>query len=265
MDSKQRHKLEQNALAKWLVAQYEDWIQPNSSWLGYAALGVLIVVAVLIGTVRLNSWNRTSAWKQYHAALRSEQAEVDLELIANSTSGIVSVQARLALAQRQLAEGCAQVFIDKAKTVTVLEKAIASFEQVQKGTSDPLMLQHAGFHLGQCWEGLAAARVGDDLTKAEGEYQKVADRWGDDFWGQMAKQQLARIRQPATRTVIELAAAKTIGHEQTDDFKVKFDTSDPFAPGQIDLSGFDQKTEAEGQKTDVVPDQESPGSDNGQE
>jgi len=231
MDSKQRHQLEQNELAKWLTTQYKDWIQPNSSWLGYAVLGVLIVVAVLIGTARVNSWNRAAAWKHYYAALQSPQAETELELVANSTSGIVGVQARLALGQRQLAEGSEMVFINKAQSIIPLEKAVDSFQRVQKGTSDPLILQQAGFGLGQSWETLAAARIGDDLTKAEEEYQKVADRWGDEFWGGQAKQQLATIRQPATQTVIKLAAAKV----PVDDFNVEFDPSDPFAPGGIDL------------------------------
>jgi len=263
MDSKHRHKLEQNALAKWLIAQYEDWVRPNSSWLGYAFLGVLIVVAIIIITARVNSWNRASAWKQYYAALHSEQAEIDLELVANSTSGVVGVYARLALAQRQLAEGCSQVFIDKARAITLLEKAIVAFQQVQKKTSDPLMLQQAGFGLGQCWETLAAARTGNDLIQAEEAYQKVADLWGDDFTGLQAKKQLALIRQPSTRAFFVLAAAKAVEPTGADDFKVEFDISDPFAPGQaVDLSAFDQKTEPDGQKTDATPEPEP---ENGQE
>jgi len=250
MDNKHRHQLEQNELAKWLTTQYKDWIHPNSSWLGYAVLGVLIVVAILIVTARMNSWNRTAAWKQYYAALQAPLPENELELIANSTSGVVGVQARLALAQRQLAEGFEMVFDNKVLAVTTLEKAIDSFQRVQKGTSDPLLLQQAGFGLGQSWEALAAARVGSDLTKAEEEYQKVADRWGDEFWGQRAKHQLALIRQPATKTFIELAAAKVPASLGADDFKVEFDMQDPFAPGQVDLREFDQKTDE--QKTDTV-------------
>ena len=260
MDSKHRHKLEQNALAKWLIAQYEDWIRPNSGWLGYALVGVLVAVVIIMATVRVNSWNRASAWKQYYAALHSEQAETDLELIANSTSGIVGIKARLALAQRQLAEGSTQVFIDKAQAITLTEKAADSFQKVQRGTKDSSLLQQAGFGLGQCWETLATARVGNDLTKAEEEYQKIVDHWGDDFMGQRAKQQLALIRRPATKSFVELAAAKTLESPAgADDFKVEFDKSDPFAPGQVDLGLFDQKTEpSEDQKTGTEPEPKSP-------
>jgi len=239
MDSKHRHEFEQNELAKWITALYEGWLRPNSSWLGYAVLGVLIAAVVIVGTKRVNAWNQASAWKQYYAALHSEQADTDLEMLANSTTGIVGIHARLALAQRQLTEGCAQVFINKAQSIAVLEKAITSFQQVQKKTSDPSLLQQAGFGLGQCWETLAAARVGgDDLAKAEEEYQKVAERWGDSFVGKRAQKQLALLRQPSTKMVIELLAAKTIEPSETDNIGWNFDFADPIMPGEIDLGAF---------------------------
>jgi hypothetical protein len=256
MDSKHRHQLEQNALAKWLIAQYEGWIRPNSSWLGYACLGVLIVIVIVIATARVNSWNQASAWKQYYAALYSEQSEADLEVIADSTSGAVGIQARLALAQRQLSEGCTQVFTDKALSIAAVEKAIVSFEQVQEKAKDSLVLQRAGFGLGQCWEALAAARVGDDLARAEEEYQKVADRWGEEHTGLLAKQQLARLRQPSTKQFMQLAAAKKIEPAGAGDFNVNIDPSDPFAAGKVDFSSFDQKEESSEQKTEPVAEPE---------
>jgi len=241
MDSKKRHELEQNELAKWIVAQYEDWIRPNSSWLGYAVLGILIVIVVIMATARVNTWNQKAAWRHYYAALDSPQADVELELVANSTSGIVGAYARLALAQRQLAEGCSQVFIDKMEAIVMLEKAIASFQQVQRKTSDPSILQEAGFGLGYVWETLAAARVGDDLTKAEEEYKKVSSLWGDEFVGKRAKKQLVLLQQPTTKTFLEFNAKKTV-EPSGDDFKVPFSNIDPFEPGQVDLGTFEQGT-----------------------
>jgi hypothetical protein len=253
MDSKHRHELEQNILAKWLVSQY-DWIRPNSGWLGYAVLGVLVIVAIVFGTSQLNTWNKAAAWKQYYAALRSEHAETDLEFVAESTSGVVGIQARLALAQRQLTEGCSQVFIDKTLAIPCLEKAIASFQRVQKLTSDPPILQKAGFGLGQCWEALAAARVGSDLTKAEEEYQKVTEQWGESFEGQRAKKQLALLRQPSTKMFIASTAARVAESSAADDFRVNINTNDSFEPGLVDLTGLEQKTETntntESQKTE---------------
>ena len=258
MDSKHRHELEQNELAKWLVAQYEDWIRPNSSWLGYAVLGVLIVVAILIGTARVNTWNQNAAWKHYYAALYSEQADVELEAVAQSTSGAVGVQARLTLAQRQLSEGCSLVFGNKKEAIGPLEKAITSFQQVQKATSDSLFLQQAGYGLGQCWEALAAARVGNDLAKAEEEYQKIIDRWGDGFKGKQAQKQLALIRQPATQEVLKLMAEKTVEDSETGNFVPdNLGMDDLIEPGQINLGLFDQIMAPEGQKTDATPEQES--------
>jgi len=254
MDSKKRHELEQNELAKWIIAQYEDWLRPNSSWLGYAVFGVLVVIAILIGTARVNTWNRNSAWKQYYAALHSPEVDTELERLANSTTGIVGAHARLALAQRRLSEGCSQVLIDKKEAITVLDKAIASFQQVQRATSDPSLLQQAGLGLGICWETLSAARVGDDLAKAEEAYQKVINQWADSFAGQQANTKLAWIRQPSTVAFLELTAAKTVESAETDDsmseIRNSFGLGDLFepppgtpgtSPGAVDSSAFEQE------------------------
>ena len=255
MDSKHRHELEKNELAKWLTAQYEDWIRPNSSWLGYAVLGILIVVVLIFGIKRVNAWSQNTAWKQYYAALYSVNASTELETLADSTSGAVGVHARLALAQIQLAEGSDLVLTDKTRAILPLEQAIASFQRVQRATSDPMLLQQAGFGLGLAWETLAAARVGDDLARAEEEYQKVVERWGNGFMGQLAQKQLTLIRQPSTKVFLELAATKV--PEIEDDFKVQFGADDPFMPGRIDLSplgealGLGRETPSEEQQPET--------------
>lgn len=246
MDSKTRHELEQNELAKWLTHQYEDWIQPNKHWLGYAILGLLIVIVIIVATARVNAWNQNAAWKQYYAALNSVNANAELELVANATSGIVGASARLALAQRQLAEGSTQVFNDKWEAVILLEKAMTSFQQVQKAANDPMILQQAGFGLGYCLETLAAVRVGDDLAKAEEEYKKVVERWENGFMGQRAQKQLALIRQPATKMFLERMAAKTTeAPAGMEGFGVNFGIDDPFFPGIVDLDKFDREETAE--------------------
>jgi hypothetical protein len=241
--------LEQNELAKWIVAQYEDWIHPNSSWLGYVCLGILVVIVLLTLTARVNTWNQNAAWKHYYSALDSPQADKELELVANSTSGIVGVHARLALAQRQLTEGCSQVFIDKAEAIVMLEKAIVAFKQVQKATSDPSILQNVGFGLGYAWETLAAARVGDDLSKAEEEYQRVVSQWGDQFVGERAKKRLAQLQQPTTKTFLELTAKKTVESSE-DDFKMPFNFSEPLVPDQSNLGTSEPDTESEPKQDD---------------
>jgi len=143
------------------------------------------------------------------------------------------------------------VFIDKKEAITILDKAVVSFQQVQRATSDPSVLQQAGFGLGLCWETLSAARVGDDRTKAEEAYQKVIDQWEDSFAAQRASKQLAWIRRPSTVAFLELTAAKTVEPSDTDDFmgdiRGSFELgSDPFAPpGTVNVSAFGQGTPAE--------------------
>jgi len=263
MDSKTRHELEQNELAKWFTHQYEDWIEPNKSWLGYAVLGLLIAIVVIFATARVSAWNQAAAWNQFYDALNSVNAQAEMEIVANSTTGIVGANARLALAQLQKAEGSAQAFIHRSEAIVLLDKAIASFERVQRATNDPMLLQQAGFGLGQCWETLAAVRVGDDLAKAEEEYQKVVEHWGDGFMGQRAQKQLALIRQPSTKMFLERLAAKTpeipAGMEG---FGVTINPDDPFFPGGFNLGDiFERGTPTVVTPTNTEPEQEPEESD----
>ncbi|MCL2005126.1 MAG: hypothetical protein FWG73_03080 [Planctomycetaceae bacterium] len=247
MDSKARQELEKNELAKYLSAVYEDWIKPNSSWLGYAVIGGLIVVAVIYGTVRVNTWNHQTAWKHYYAAQGSATAMDEWEHLANSTSSIVGVHARLALAQRQLDEGCSRLMTgDKAEAIAILERAVASFQQVQTAAREPSLLQQAGFGLGQAWESLSAARVGDDFAKAEAAYQMVAERWSESFLGRRAASQLTLLRQPETRMFLERMAARVVEVSDLDDFREGFSFDEPFEPGgTIDFGFFDEEPEEE--------------------
>ncbi|MDR0522412.1 MAG: hypothetical protein LBH00_11255 [Planctomycetaceae bacterium] len=245
MDSKHRHQLEQNVLAKWISTQYRDWIRPNSQWLSYAALGVILVVAIFVFTSRINSWNRASSWKQYYAALHSAQPETALEGLTDTVKGEVGEWTRLTLAQQQLTDGCAQLFNDKTKAIPVLEKAVISFLRLQKEARSPEFKQYAGFGLGQCYEALAAARTSnhenqtagsDDWSRAVKEYEQIAGE--ENFTGRQAKKQLALLRQPETKNFLQLTAAKK--PEKQEEFKVNIDPADPMTPaGTIDLSGFD--------------------------
>ena len=269
MDSRTRNELEQNELAKWLTHQYEDWIEPNKSWLGYAVLGLLIVIVIIFATARVNAWNRQTEWQQYYAALNSVDPNAALELVANSTSSVVGAHARLALAQRQLAEGTTQAFIDRSAAIVLLERAITSFQQVQRTTSDPMILQQAGFGLGQCWETLAAIRIGNDLANAEEEYQRVAERWGDGFMGQRAQKQLALLRQPSTRMFLERMAAHRpeipAGMEGWGEIFI--DPTDPFfvpgAGGTLDFGRFGLEPTAEEQPLETEAEQEETESEQG--
>jgi hypothetical protein len=245
MDSNRRHKLAQNELAQWFINQYEEWILPNGHWLTYVLLGLIVVVGIVYGTAKITAWNQSASWRLYFNALHSETPEADLERIADSTGGHVSVLARLALAQLQLGEGCNQILIDKAKAVEQLEKAAGFFQKVQKSTSDPTVLQQAGFGLGQTWEALASSRTGnEDLSKAEAEYKQVAERWGNDFTGKRAKEQLELITRPGTKKFFELSANRVVAASKGDDFKVNFDQHDPFAAGPAEFdpqSAFGEK------------------------
>jgi hypothetical protein len=231
MDSNRRHQLAQNALANWFITQYEEWIQPNSHLLSVVILIIFLLFLSYFGYTRWSEWNKARAWGKYYAAIHSENAENELESLAETARGFFADQARLTLAQIQLSDASNQLFTDKPKAVERLEKVIEQFQRVQRSTDVSLCLQ-ASYGLAQAWESLAAARVGkNDLAEAENEYKKITEQFPNEFLGQKAKKQLALISRSSTKKFFEFAAAKIAETPKTEDFKVEINKTDPFLDG----------------------------------
>ncbi|MDR1963352.1 MAG: hypothetical protein LBQ50_06200 [Planctomycetaceae bacterium] len=247
MDSNRRHHLAQNELAHWFITQYEEWLKPYGYWIGSGAVTILVLLAVVFGTAKLSEWNKSQIWNGYYAAIHSENSAEELEILAETSKGLIADQTRLTLAQIRLGEGCNLSFTDKSKAIELLQKSVEQFQRLQKTTEDKNILMQASFGLGQAWETLAAVRVGkNDLAEAENEYKKIAERWSNEFIGQKAKKQLLLISRANTKRFFELAAAKVIEPPKQDDFKVEIDKKDPFLNNSKD---FDVQKVLEGGTT----------------
>jgi hypothetical protein len=229
MDRDRRHQLAQNALAHWLVTQYEEWLKPNAYLIGGGAIAILVLLGAFFGSTGISDWNKAQIWNGYYNAIHSEKSTEALQLLVTTSKGTIAEQARLTLAQIQLGEGCHQLLADKAKATESLEKSVEQFQFLQKNANDKNILLQANFGLAQAWETLAAARVGkNDLAEAEKEYKKIAEQFPNEFLGQKAKKQLLLISNANTRKFFELAAAKVTEPPKQDDFKVEIDKKDPF-------------------------------------
>ena len=97
------------------MTQYDEWIRPNGQWIGYVVLGILVLLCIFLGSLRLMEWNKTSAWKQYYAVMHSENAVEGLEALADKIQEPIASRAKLTLAQILLAQACNEVFTDKEK------------------------------------------------------------------------------------------------------------------------------------------------------
>ncbi|MDR0870148.1 MAG: hypothetical protein LBN39_05075 [Planctomycetaceae bacterium] len=238
MDSERRHHLMQNDLAHWIIAQYEDWIQPNSRLLSTAGILIFALLLVFLYSSRALESSKAASWRQYFAAIRSPNAESELEAIALAYSGRpVGEQARLSLARQLLAEGISQMFIDKGEAEKKIEKALQQLQQLQATAKTPDVLMQAGFGTGQVYETFAAVRTGkNDLAEAENAYKALADKYPNEFWGKRAKEQLTLVSRPSTKRFFELAAAKVLEKPKADDFKVDDNLkSETFDKGPTDF------------------------------
>lgn len=222
MDSERRHHLLQNDLANWIICQYEDWIQPNARWLGTGCVVLAALILVFVYSSRVLQSGKAASWQSYFAALRSENAETELEAIALAYTGRpIGEQARLSLGQILLAEGTDQMFIDKSEAAKKTEKAVEHFQYLQKSSKNKEMLMQAGFAIGQAYETLAAVRTGkNDLSEAENAYKALAEKYPNEFWGKQAKEQLSLVSRPGTKHFFELAATKILERPKADEFKV---------------------------------------------
>ncbi len=256
MDSNRRHKLAQNSLAYWIFRQYDEWIRPYGQWIGLAALVIAALLVIFIGTTRLQEANRRGAWDQYSQALISENREANLQVIAETINGPVANQARLSLAQIQLAEGCNAVLFDKKRAEESLTKAVDHFQAADKHATDTEQRRQAVFGEAEAWETLAAVRTGkNDLAEAEKTYARVAELWPEDYWGKKAKDKLEFIKRPDTKKFFELAAARVIEAPAADGPSVEIDRDNPGleGPGGFSLEQFETPGTPSEPKTEAAP------------
>lgn len=232
MDSNRRHHLAQNDLANWFITQYEEWIQPNMRWIGWAVLAVLALIVGVFGFSALDAKNKATAWQQYYSALFSQESASSLEALVASSNGSIADRARLTLAQIRLAEASNEIARDKTPALEKLDQAISHFKQVQQEASETDFKQQAALGLAQAYETAATVRTDkNDLDEAKKTYKTLSEQWPDSYYGQKAAKQLAFLSRPDTVKFYELSAKKANETPKADDFKVDIDTKDPFAAG----------------------------------
>ena len=171
MKSERRHELQHNALADWLFGTFES-VKPYQNVILTATLIAAIAVAAYALLSQMSSSRTTQAFNDLNAGLAQEGNVVKLNQVLVEHPTLTPAHVALVIiADHQLANGCDQLFRDKAVAQQELTKAVECYGEVITRTHLPLLLERAVF-------GLAEARESrGELDAAVRHYHEVLDRW----------------------------------------------------------------------------------------
>ena len=227
MKSEERHKLQQNELADWLGRCYTV-IKPYVNAI-LAVVLLVVVVGCLTFWWRQQSKSEVSTgWDQLFAALEADHiAEIDKVAEQNPNSEI-GHWATVISGDLHLANGCQELFTNKATGSQDLQKALDEYTKVRKETRNPLLRERAIFGLARTYEALSGTRRSQgELDKAIQNYQELVHNWKDGAYYSLAKDRLEDLDTPA-------------GKKFYDQF-AQFDPQPKFSP-PVTAPSFDSKS-----------------------
>jgi hypothetical protein len=199
MKSERRHELQHNELAEWL-AKSAQTIKP------YQNLILAAVMLVLIGVVGYTVWSRISAaqtaqaWDQFRADFESGNAAKLAQVVEDYPNTKVAHVAAIVLADNYLADGCNQLFVNKATAQPKLTKAIELYQLVRDQSRVSSLLERAAFGLARAKESKGDA---EHVRQAEQLYEDVVAQWPKGAYGAAASQRLNDLKRPATKELYD--------------------------------------------------------------
>lgn len=195
MKSERRHELQHNELADWL-AKAAETIKPYQN---LVMAGVALVVVVMVG---YTLWSRemtaqtTQAWDDMNAALETGKLEQLSKVIEDYPDTNVAYTAKAVLADLHLGAGCNDLFKRKATAQEELNKAIASYEAVIRGSRTPALQERATFGLARAKESKGDA---ESLGQAEKLYKDVAAKWPKGAYAVAAQERAKDLERATTK------------------------------------------------------------------
>jgi predicted negative regulator of RcsB-dependent stress response len=208
MKAERRHELQHNELADWLAATLER-LRPY--W--RAILGVTIAALVLLAAYYMFSTRaqkkQSVAWDRYIRAISASTPDASTteleETVERFSKTPAAVWAEATLADVELGDGIALLFVDKNQAEKKIKSAIGHYEAVREKATEPLLKARVLFGLARAQESLGdlkqAKQTYEALVGLKGEYQQLAqDRLAalsrdstHDFYAWFAKEEPARM------------------------------------------------------------------------
>lgn len=199
MKSEERHKLHENALAKWLIGVVES-VAPYTN----AILAVVLLVVVVFGVWRW--WQSQSAhaaanaWDDLYSAIASNDTGALDQIVEQNRGADVAYWAAILAADMHIASGCQDLFSNKATAGQDLRKAVDKYMMVRNESRVPMLRERATYGLAKAYEALAGTRQSEgELAKAIQHYEEVVKNWPKGTYAGAAAQRLEDLQNPETK------------------------------------------------------------------
>ncbi len=183
MKSERRHELQTNYLADHLGSAVQSG-KPYAVYVA-GALAVALVLSVGYGIYSTQSARaNASAWTDYYFNLGSGDGEAFQQIAQDHPGTSAALWSRISWADHQVMTGLEQIFADRSKAESMIDKAIEAYQQVYSSAYDTEIKNRAAIGLAQAYESIGKL---EDATK----YYKVVASSGQAGFDQLANTRLA--------------------------------------------------------------------------
>lgn len=174
MKSEERHEMETNVLAKFIVSTSEK-VRPYTSYIVYGLLAVVAAWAIWSLSARGLGGRDQAAWDAYASATLPGKLEAEnLKQTADEYAGRpVGELARIMWADRQLTEACFAYFSNKSASRERLEDAEQAYRTLLSGARDRAIRERAQFGIARVLE------VRGEIDEAIEAYKKVTGSFSE--------------------------------------------------------------------------------------
>jgi hypothetical protein len=200
MKSERRHELQHNVLADWL-AQTAESLKPYQNMVMFGTVLILIVLAVGIYWSKQSAASATRAWDEFNTALVSANPATALSKVIEDLPGTTAAEmAAVVSADRHLAEGCRDLFVNKATAQNELSKAIDLYAPVRERSQVSSLREAATFGLARAREAKGDAT---NIEQAVKLYEELSKNWPNGAYTPIANERLADLKKPATKELYD--------------------------------------------------------------
>ena len=203
MKSEERHQLEKNDLAEWVLQTYES-LRPNWPYI----LGGIVVFAAALWFVNHRRSSQElqlrAAWNDYFTAESGRNVEALRSLVDRYPDSPVAPLAQKRVADFRFADGKKMLLTDRGEAMRLLDDAANIYQELLADVSISLMLRR------QAELGLALTQeTTGALTKARETYKKISQSFPGTDEATRAEERLKHIESPeAEKFYDQLAAFK---------------------------------------------------------
>lgn len=191
MDSEERHELDKNDLAHFLMNAW-DRVRP---YLGYIGLAGLLLVVGLVAATYMNHASQLKLQEGWRVLAAATTADGLSQVLADYPNTPLAPLAQVRLGWLRFNEGKERLVDDRGEAIRLLTEAVESFESVANHSSSTDSVKV------QAYLGIALAKECQSMTEeAKKAYQEILDRYPTDPVAQTARARLDQLSQESAAT-----------------------------------------------------------------